>query len=297
MKSEGETSKRLNVKTSKRRNIATLTTDGFLGNRVMNMRNPFVLAWVVIVIGWSSIAAGQALRSQYTMEIETVNDDEFHIPVDDTTAARIELHIEGLDSPLYRQREESVKQLTAIGAGAFARLRQVYRLTDGLETRLRIEDIVHGAYLDRHVFDRNGFLGIQQQRVPQTNDDDPRILEGHYGVAIGKIIENTAAQDHDVRVGDVIIALDGEPLKLVDGNLNQSFGESLRTRGPGTLVLLTILRGEEQIEMEIPLGRRPIHLYARQGVVTAQLAAVERNFGVWWVRFFRNPPTAAPTNE
>ena len=254
------------------------------------MRILLFIALVVVVIGWLPAAVGQGLPPRVSLEPERVTDDEFHLSVDDETAARIEADVQRLGSPLYQEREDAVKKLRSIGAPAFATLRRVYARSDQLEVRLRIEDIVYEAYLDRHVFDRNGFLGIQQQRVPHTHDDDPRILEGHYGVAIRKIIPNTAAQDFDLRKGDVIIALDREPLKRGDGNLNQSFGESLRTRGPGTLVVLTILRNEEQLEMEIPLGRRPKHLYVRQGIVTEQLAASEREFGIWWVKFFRNPP-------
>lgn len=260
------------------------------------MRILLFIALVVVVIGWSPPAVGQGLPPRVSLEPEEVADDDFHLPVDDETAARIKANVQRLGSPLYQEREDAVKQLRSIGAPAFATLRRVYARSDELEVRLRIEDIVYEAYLDRHVFDRNGFLGIQQQRVPRTNDDDPRILEGHFGVAIGKIIKNTAAQDFDLRKGDVIIALDREPLKRGDGNMNQSFGESLRTRGPGTLVVLTILRGESRLEMEIPLGRRPKRLYARQGIVTEQLAAAERDFGAWWIKFFRNPP-GAPSEE
>ena len=261
-----------------------------------HMRKPLFIALLVTVIGWSPFAVGQGLPPRVSLEPERVTDDEFRLFVDDETAARIRADVQRLGSPLYQEREDAARELTSIGAPAFATLRRVYARSDELEVRLRIEDIVYEAYLDRHIFDRNGFLGIQQQRVPHTNDDDPRILEGHYGVVIGKIIENTAAQDSDLRKGDVIIALDDEPLKRGDGNPNQSFGESLRTRGPGTLVLLTILRGEAKLEMEIPLGRRPKHLYVRQGVVTEQLMAAERDFGVWWVKFFRNPPEA-PSEE
>ena len=258
------------------------------------MRSLLFITWVVLLAVEPRTAVGQVLPPQISLEPEEVTDAEFHVSVDDEMAAQIKAHVGRLGSPLYQERETAVRKLISLGAASFATLRHVYSQSDALEVRLRIEDVVHEAYLNRHVFDRNGFLGIQQLRVPHTNDDDERILEGYYGVAIGKIIPDTAAQDFDLRKGDVIIELDGEPLKRGAGNMNQSFGESLRTRGPGTLVVLTILRGEEKFEIEIPLGRRPKHLYQRQAVVSEQLANVERNFGIWWVKFFRNTPKTPP---
>lgn len=253
----------------------------------------------VVVMGLLAGSAlpvmGQARDEPFPWRTQEVSDEEFRTPVLDEMANRIATAIGQLGSPIYKEREDAVEQLLTIGVPAFSQLRQVYSRTGELEVRLRVEDVVHEAYLDHHVFGRNAFLGISQHRVPRSHDDDPRILEGHYGVAIGKIIAGTAAQDAKMQKGDVIIALDGEPLQSGAANVNMSFGESIRLRGPGALVTLSILRGDDEFELDVILGRRPKEYYARQGIVTEMLQTIDQNFGIWWVKYFREvPPETSP---
>lgn len=254
------------------------------------MRISTLVVVMGLLAGSALPVAGQAQDEDFPWRTLEVSDEEFRTPVADEMVGRIATAIGQLSSPMYKEREDAVKQLLTIGTPAFSQLRQAYARTDDLEVRLRVEDVVHEAYLDHHVFDRNAFLGISQERVPRSHDDDPRILERHYGVAVGKIIPNTAAQDYEMRKGDVIIALDGKPLATGAANLNLTFGESIRLRGPGALVTLSILRGEDQLELKVILGRRPKEYYARQGVVTDMLQTIDQNFGIWWVKHFRQPP-------
>ncbi len=250
-----------------------------------------LFACLALAIGMAAVSvSAQVPEGTNPRQSEEVTDDEFRLPVNEETIADIDLFLSQLGSPLYKERDEATKQLMDIGAPAFARLRNTYAKTDDLEVRLRIEEIVHQAYLSFHVFDRNAFLGISQHRVSVTNDDDPRILEGQFGVKVAKIIADTAAQEAGIKKDDVIIALDGERLVLSGGDLIMTFGESIRVRGPGTLIGLTILRGKEQIDMDVVLGKRPREYYVRQGVVTEILRTTDRKFGTWWVKYFRQAP-------
>jgi 2-alkenal reductase len=53
--------------------------------------------------------------------------------------------------------------------------------------------------------------------------------------------------------GDLIIAADGQPIQLFDDLLRYL----LLHKSPGDTILLTILRGEEQLEVSVTLGTRP----------------------------------------
>ena len=100
-------------------------------------------------------------------------------PRDDDIAALIR----ALADPAFSKRTDATRKLCAIGLPAFARLREAYHNTDQLEVRLRIERIVHTAYMDHYLYHPNAFLGVAQARYTPNSDDDPRIPTGHIGIA------------------------------------------------------------------------------------------------------------------
>jgi len=53
--------------------------------------------------------------------------------------------------------------------------------------------------------------------------------------------------------GDLIIAIDGRPVKVFDDLLRYL----INNNSPGNAVVLTVLRGEEQVEVTLTLGKRP----------------------------------------
>lgn len=80
--------------------------------------------------------------------------------------------------------------------------------------------------------------------------------ENIQGVIIRDLIEDSPASNSDLRQGDVITAVDGEP---VEGA--REFTEAIAARQPGETVTLTVLRPdadeEAEIEIEVQLGERP----------------------------------------
>lgn len=224
--------------------------------------------------------------------------DEFSIPVADDLAAEIQVFAADLGSPEYVKREDATRRLTEIGVATFATLRSLFRQTDELEVRLRIESIVKSAYLDHHIFDTNAFLGIAQASVPVMHGDDERIALGRVGIKVQRVIEGTAAERVKLQKGDVIIALDGETIKAGGARVIAEFGESIRVRGPGTLMAMTLLRGSEQLELEVILGRRPIEYYNRaQANVHLQLDRARQEFRVWWRTHFQSPTRGHSGND
>ncbi len=250
---------------------------------------------MIVLVGLFVVAAhcarGQApIDSTSASQDESSTNSELSVPVDGQLVAEIDALIARLGSPHYKEREAATLRLLEIGMAAFAQLSVAYQETDELEVRLRIERIVHEAYLNHHVYDRNGFLGISQSPVPIEHDNDNRIQENHVGIEVQRVIENTAAQRAQLRQGDVIIALDKEPVAAAGSQVITAFGESIRLRGPGARVILTLLREGRQLDVEVSLGTRPKEYYnTGQRVAYDMLVQARQQFLILWARHFRRP--------
>jgi 2-alkenal reductase len=53
--------------------------------------------------------------------------------------------------------------------------------------------------------------------------------------------------------GDLIIAIDSRTVK----SYNDLIGYMTQARSPGDTVVLTVLRGDQQLDLELVLGKRP----------------------------------------
>ena len=268
----------------------------------MKMKTTSARRWsaIVALLGLPA-AAGTALADS---PADIPEEKEFRLPVDADTAAEIDTLIPQLGSPKYATREAASGRLLEIGPVALAKLRQAYLTTDDLESRLRIETIVEDAYLTYHVYGRNGFLGIGQGLIV-THEDDRRIAKGHVGVTVSSVILETAAQRAGLREFDVIIAMDDNPIAATGSQreIATDFGESIRLRGPGTAVKLTVLRDGSVLQVNAVLGRRGRSHYWRFDPMTQEpdaptrmLILARQRFEPWWIQHFRKRPgtTARP---
>lgn len=222
------------------------------------------------------------------LDSEIVTDEEFDLPIDSTAASSADELIPKLGSPTFKEREEASAGLIEIGAPAFAKLRAAYHQTKNLEVLLRIENIVRIAYLNHHVYDRSGFLGINLQAYLAGADENARLPAGTVGVRVGRVIENTAAERAGMLKDDVIFEVDGQPLTGDGVQVVENFSAMIRARGPGGRMNLTVLRGTEEIPMLVTIGRCPIDI-AKQGTVRAvsenHYRATAR-FPKWWAKYF-----------
>jgi hypothetical protein len=186
-----------------------------------------------------------------------VTDKEFHLPVSAEESAEIQELIGRLGAPAFADRTNAAERLIEKGLRTVAQLRATYHQTVELEVKLQIERIVLAVYLDEYVYGRSGFLGITQRRTPlPTNADDPRILEGHIGIIVDKVHPDTAAYRGGLGDGDIIVEIDGEPIKT-SANPTEAFGDLIRRRGPGGKIVLRVLRegGERTAEVTtMPAG-------------------------------------------
>ncbi len=212
---------------------------------------------------------------------------EFDLPISDRLSDETQALLAELHSPAYPDRRRATDRLVDIGARIFPQLREAFQRTHDLEGRLRIESIARRVYLNFHVFERNGFLGISQGRRPMDHEDDPRIHEGYLGVEIGRIIPGTAAEEADLQEGDVIVSFDGSLLEAPGPSERFNFGEIIRRLGPGVTVTMIVLREERSQLVEAVLRPRPLQYYGRnQGIAGRMFAHFRDEFPSWWATHF-----------
>jgi S1-C subfamily serine protease len=100
-------------------------------------------------------------------------------------------------------------------------------------------------------FVRHPLLGVSGMDVT------PEIAErfdmpSSRGVVVDSVQEDTGAAAADIRAGDIIVEIDGEPLATI----SQLVAE-VRRRAPGDVVVLEVLRDGAQFTVEVELGERP----------------------------------------
>ncbi len=96
-----------------------------------------------------------------------------------------------------------------------------------------------------------GFLGVR------PNDLDPEGaeffgLKDAKGVAISEVTEDSAADKAGLRINDVILELDGEPVESAD-----SFRNRIAMLKPGRRIKLVVWRDGKRRPFTIKLGKRP----------------------------------------
>ena len=105
-----------------------------------------------------------------------------------------------------------------------------------------------------------GFLGVQ---IQDFDAEMSNFFEGvDQGVLVGDVIEGTPAAEADIHREDVIIALNGQPVKTAD-----SFKSRVSIIPPGQAAELTIMRNGEKIVKSVTVAARPDNLEAGAAAV------------------------------
>ncbi len=119
----------------------------------------------------------------------------------------------------------------------------------GFAIPVSIVDNVAMQLINKGRVDR-GFLGINFDRVSRSLAN---ALDAPLGSAqVRQVIDNSAADKANLRVGDIIAGIDG--VELEDYLLLRTI---IGNKAPGDQVLLDIIRDENRIQIEIALGEMP----------------------------------------
>lgn len=128
----------------------------------------------------------------------------------------------------------------------------IFQQSQGIGFAININDAQTVAIqLIENGFVRRGFLGITPVNltpsiVGQWN------LPVTKGILVQRVISGTAAHDSGIRIGDVIVKMDQEPIYNT-GDMSKF----LIAHGPGGKIEIVLYRGEEKILLEITLTSRP----------------------------------------
>ena len=97
----------------------------------------------------------------------------------------------------------------------------------------------------------HAFLGVRPAELTQQIVERFGV-QVETGVLVLSIVENSAAEEAGLREGDVIVAVDGTPMRRVEDLL-----AILRQRTPGDRITVTINRDGKEREIDVALSDRP----------------------------------------
>ena len=96
-----------------------------------------------------------------------------------------------------------------------------------------------------------GQIGVNVQRVTPALEKGLGLTDAS-GVIISDLLAGGPADEAGVKVGDLVLTLDGRAATSLP-----ALEAGLFLKPPGSVAKLTVLRGDEKLEMEIPVVERP----------------------------------------
>jgi len=97
-----------------------------------------------------------------------------------------------------------------------------------------------------------GWIGVEPQNLSKELSESLGLPGNTVGVLLSGVLEGGPAARGGVKPGDVLIAVNGNPIKDVRSLLNQ-----VAQINPGNQAKLTILRKNKEIELTTQIGKRP----------------------------------------
>ena len=101
-----------------------------------------------------------------------------------------------------------------------------------------------------------GWFGASTQ-VLTHEIADALALEGSKGVRVTQVMPGTPAEKCGVKVGDVLLKLDGQVIAANTPSDQELFGNLIRQYKPGSEVEIDAMRGSEPVKLKVALGATP----------------------------------------
>jgi serine protease Do len=111
-----------------------------------------------------------------------------------------------------------------------------------------------------------GVISVGARALPATNNPSPVVdpNSGYLGVGaddnyngkgfkVGQVLEKSAAKKAKIKISDVIVGVGDRPVDSWE-----ALSGILQRYKAGDTVVLKVLRGEEEMELEVKLGKRPM---------------------------------------
>ncbi|MGD9877995.1 DegQ family serine endoprotease [Desulfococcus sp.] len=144
--------------------------------------------------------------------------------------------------PLINMRGEAVGINSAIFSKSGGYMGIGFAIPINMVKMIKEQLIAHGK-VDR------GYLGVGIQDLSRELVESFGLDEGTEGVLISQVYEDSPAQKHGLERGDVLIQMDGKPVKDVG-----HFRNMIAMTMPGTKIDLTVIRKGKQKTVKVKLG-------------------------------------------
>ena len=194
------------------------------------------------------------------------NPPENQLTVDQLTDA--------LGSPDYDERQQATDILKGQKTSFTKELTRIFPTVQDLEVRLRLVEVAEFLFYREALEGMGGFLGIQMDNTVPSQQVR--------GVRVRRTIPGSAADKGDIRAGDVVVAIDGEPLlsnedsaldeRLTIRQLTEALMTAISSVQPGADMTLTLLRDGAELTAMVTLGLKPLSL-VRQNLATGRLGS------------------------
>ncbi|MCL2874929.1 MAG: trypsin-like peptidase domain-containing protein [Betaproteobacteria bacterium] len=102
-----------------------------------------------------------------------------------------------------------------------------------------------------------GWIGIEMREITPELAETFNLPSAH-GVLIYSVLEGSPADQSGVQPGDVLVAIDGQEVKIPRAML-----DLVASLPPGRISTFRLLRKNKKIDLKIPVGRRPTPLAIR----------------------------------
>lgn len=120
----------------------------------------------------------------------------------------------------------------------------------GDKTGLEAFEVVFGKPIGE--VERDWKAWIRLQKVPAIPFIGISTQPVKKGTRIVRLTKGSAAEKSKLQVGDILVSIEGSPLKSPDDVL-----EVLSTREPGDVIQIVLLRGKKTLRVKLKLGKRP----------------------------------------
>jgi hypothetical protein len=165
-------------------------------------------------------------------------------------------HLANLRSSDFKDREVAQSELLAWSRerpeGAMDELLRQSRVADDPEVRERCTAVLREMVTDQYLKEGEGFIGIELRDETQLIPGDQRVRSC---IRVAQVQADSPGKKAGLQQNDLIVALNGETWYDVAASV--PFREKIMGFKPQSSVKLSILRGEDAVEVNVTLGRRP----------------------------------------
>lgn len=121
------------------------------------------------------------------------------------------------------------------------------------EVRERCLMILRELVNDEYLKDGEGFIGISMLNEVTLVPGGAKV---RHAIRVSQIVKGSAAESAGLKLNDLIVGLDGKI--WTDGPAAEPFSLTIKSKKPGSKVVLQLLRDQKISEMKLVLGKRPV---------------------------------------